>query len=402
MANFRVTIEHNRSGTYQIRKVYKDGTRETAYGGVVGRMEARKLAERVKDRWLLIEKGECDSDQDIRELIPKFIEDKRNDGKEPGTLEHYSNSMRAFLDDKPTAVVKIRDLTRDTIKDWIGTMRGQKLKGWSIYNRLSDLRTFLTWCVENKYLPVSPFAKVMPEKPARLPRFWSDAEFWALDEALKTINRELYLACRFMFFAGLRFSESIAVFGEDMRWMQEGDVEALIWRSIHRSIDNDHIGTKTNKPRTIPLSPFVIELLGSRRTGRLTPSLTYDNGHHFFKRARDAAKINPKLTMHGLRHSFCKNYLQLGLGNLRSLMELTGHQDIKMMEIYAHFEQDFQRQVISRIYVEMMKSKAASGVTCTEILQANYRLTLATLDEKSRSIPTNGDQKVSKIIKRSV
>ena len=131
---------------------------------------------------------------------------------------------------------------------------------------------------------------------------------------------------------------------EDITWHEEG-ADLLIRKEVAK-------GKK--RSRTIPLDPGVLEILGSRSTGKLAPLDNEWQADHYFWKARIKSGINIDLDIHGLRHTFAKNYLQRGQGNLASLQKLMGHASIVSTMIYAQFEKSYLREGINRAYEQRM------------------------------------------------
>lgn len=118
----------------------------------------------------------------------------------------------------------------------------------------------------------------------------------------------------------------------DARW-EDVDLDRRMWRIPL---------TKSGRPRNVPLSGAVVELLrGLPRWDRCpyvipNPSTMrpYGNLHYNWDRVRRAAGM-PELRMHDLRHSFASNLVNAG----RSIYEvgrLLGHAQVKTTQRYAH------------------------------------------------------------------
>jgi integrase len=239
-------------------------------------------------------------------------------------------------------------------------MRRRNLAGWTIDGRLSDVRTFSNWLVRIGKIGVTPFGKdLMPKRKQSEPRYYTTSEYMALDKQLVKIHPPTSLLCAIAHSAGCREAEMVGHAGdpvtsdriqmEDISWFDHG-AELLIRKEL----------TKTNKTRTLPLDPGIVERLGSRRSGAIFPITRYQ-AYHYFRRARELSGIDPNLDIHGLRHTFAKNYLQRGDGNLASLSRLMGHASIVSTMIYAQFEKSYFREGINRAYERRLVEENLAG-----------------------------------------
>ena len=118
-----------------------------------------------------------------------------------------------------------------------------------------------------------------------------------------------------------------------------------------KDIDSDRLfihirETKYNKDRYVPLSPHVLRglrkyyqkynpkeyLFNGRICGKPLHSRTIQG---VMNSAINKARISKKATPHTLRHSYATHLLEMGV-NIRQLMDLLGHSDIKSTMVYLH------------------------------------------------------------------
>ena len=73
-----------------------------------------------------------------------------------------------------------------------------------------------------------------------------------------------------------------------------------------------------------------------------------DNLQDKFRKYVKAAKLNPKLSFHSLRHTFASWLVQKGV-SIYEVSKLLGHADIKTTQIYAHLRSDDLRNDVGRL-----------------------------------------------------
>ena len=103
---------------------------------------------------------------------------------------------------------------------------------------------------------------------------------------------------------------------------------------------------KGKKDRLVPLSETLIHLLREywrivRPPDWLFPGrfadrpITTRSVQRVFARAREAARIDSKVTVHTLRHSFATHLLEAGT-NVRTIQLLLGHASLRTTAVYTH------------------------------------------------------------------
>lgn len=143
-----------------------------------------------------------------------------------------------------------------------------------------------------------------------------------------------------------------------------GELTALQWQDINfndttvtirRNIVNGIIGSpKNNKFRTIYLAQDIFERLSARKksSGIIFPN---ESNSHFSRfTCRDylermclKAEVK-KVSWHALRHSFASQLATNGV-SLKTIQELLGHSDLKMVQRYAHLEPITLREAIKTL-----------------------------------------------------
>ena len=103
------------------------------------------------------------------------------------------------------------------------------------------------------------------------------------------------------------------------------------------------VSTKGNKPRSVPISPALSELIPNRK-GKLFPRSRNDST---FKTAMSKTKIKLPAgqSTHVLRHTFASHFMMNG-GNILVLQRILGHASIVDTMKYSHFAPDHLEDAI--------------------------------------------------------
>jgi integrase len=132
---------------------------------------------------------------------------------------------------------------------------------------------------------------------------------------------------------------------------RRGELLRLTWEDIDLEHGRYFIKrAKDHLSRWYPISKAfraVLEGLPQPHTGRVFPWQSGDSVTHLVKAALVKAGY-PQLHLHHLRHSFGAAYIEAG-GDIRTLMELLGHQQISTTLIYTKLSPEHLAKEINRI-----------------------------------------------------
>lgn len=203
-----------------------------------------------------------------------------------------------------------------------------------------NLRAAFNKAIEWGYLNDNPFKNFrFPKLPKVYPAFITEAEFENIIE--KTTTQLLKDVFATLFYSGMRAGELA-----NLTWENINLSSRII--TIRNTVD---FLTKGKKDRAIPINekllvvlqkrfPKVICLNKTQFVFERIPGviITIDYLSKQFKKAVRAAKLNDKVHLHSLRHSFASNLVQKGV-SLYVVKELLGHEDFKTTQIYSHLQQ---------------------------------------------------------------
>lgn len=260
----------------------------------------------------------------------------------PVTVTNYRRQLTTIVD--MLNDLKVNDWKQfDIIKarNIAAKSRRTGLQAASMALRLSSLRSFCDWMVQQGELPANPVKSVRaPKAKKRLPKNMD------VDEVSQLLNMDsgdpLVVRDRtmleVMYGAGLRLSELV---GLDVRHLDlaMGEVRVMGKGSKERKIPLGRTAVTWLK-RWLDMrelyepedgAVFISTQSGKRISNR--------NVQKRFEQWGIKQGVNSHINPHKLRHSFATHILESS-GNLRGVQELLGHANLSTTQIYTHL--DFQ------------------------------------------------------------
>ncbi len=261
----------------------------------------------------------------------------------PQTLRAYTTdlrALRAWLEEQGLGDLAPGELSHKDLRRWLGHL-SERVSTGSVARKLSCVRSFYRYINKRGLCDKNPAELLeLPRVRQASTRFLNVDEAFALldkpvaDNPLSVRNRSMW---ELMYGSGLRVSELVGLDLEDMHLAQK-------WLYV--------LG-KGNKERQVPMTKASVDLLqvwlGKRRelTAKAagpTPAVFVNHrGKRISTRAvrkilrEDMIKAGmaPKISPHGLRHSFATHLLESG-ADLRSVQEMLGHADLSTTQRYTH------------------------------------------------------------------
>ncbi len=285
------------------------------------------------------------------ELVDDFMSRLVIDqGASPNTLDAYSRDLLNFVDfAEGQKLANPEDINSNHILGWLKSLRDSGLSARTTARKLSALRSFFRFLVEEHNLDSTPLAVINnPRIGSYLPRVLSVSEVNALLEQ-PDVTRPIGLRDRGLlevtYACGLRASEAVGL------KLNQVDIKVGYVRIIG----------KGNKERIVPMGEIAIEwltrylksgrprLLGKRASyfvfvGRAGRPLTRQRFWQLIKQYSRSAGIDRDISPHVLRHSFATHLLERG-ADLRAVQMLLGHADISTTQIYTHLDIEHLRTI---------------------------------------------------------
>ncbi|MEK3952515.1 tyrosine-type recombinase/integrase [Psychrobacillus sp. FSL K6-1464] len=251
------------------------------------------------------------------------------------TTRSYRISLQQFFTfcGKPYDEIKATD-----IRLWLSSMAEQELKAKSIKLKLTAIKSFYRYCMEENKLKKNPTAMVKSSKlDDSLPYYLNKREVSLLQELTKTNLRDRALV-EALYTTGVRISELLNIKLEDIKWDTR-----QIW--IRKG--------KGNKERFVLFTHECSERLKAYLHDRNIDSnylFCHPNGEPLDqdfvqKQFREFTKtLGFRVSPHTMRHTFAAHLAEKKMPQ-SYIQELLGHVNINSTRIYTRLMEDAQKKL---------------------------------------------------------
>lgn len=259
----------------------------------------------------------------------------------PHTQSNYARQLMALLQSAQASGISCwQNVDVSTVRMLIGRSKRQGLGSSSLALRLSALRTFFDWMVQQNQLQVNPAKTISaPKRSKALPK---NIDIDAMDQLLN-IKQGDPLAVRdrtmleLTYSCGLRLSELVSL---DCKMLNLTDAELKVMG-------------KGSKERKLPIGGEALRWLkqwlelrelyapesDALFISQSGQRISTRNVQKRFEQWGIKQGVSTHIHPHKLRHSFATHLLESS-GDLRAVQELLGHKNLATTQIYTHL--DFQ------------------------------------------------------------
>lgn len=220
----------------------------------------------------------------------------------------------------------LRDITFQTVLECVAAWEEAGNGASSVNNKLGHLSVMLKTAMDQGWIDSMP--KMIRRKPKRGRIRWMDAK-----EELKVLTM-----CQAL---GLDELADFIVMGVDTGF-RRGELLGLTPRDYFNGQLHLHAGeTKNEKPRAVPVTSRVAEILKRRANRRQVFDLTIGALRSQWWKLKTALgyQDDDQFVVHMLRHTCASRMAQAGV-DLPVIMQWLGHSDISVTMVYAHLRPD--------------------------------------------------------------
>ena len=304
-------------------------------------MVMREQVETFKDFSFDVEKGVLDFNKahfpselisepvysPIWETTIKAIEQWLRSRRKNSTRSTYQVAITQFFRfvGKPLAEISPED-----IEIWVAHLM-VNLKASTVSNKLSAVKSFLTFCARRSFTPDNIGAKV---ESTRIPkdtlaeRILESDDCWKIIDAAEGQPRDRAILY-FLFQTGVRVSELCDLTWRDLHLKNDGSCLVTIYGKGDRTrtviISNDLYNNLKDLPK---YNEFVFNSNQRKRIARNTV-------HYLVKKYAEKANIHKNVSCHVFRHSHATAALESG-ADLHLVSQSLGHAGLDTTSRYLH------------------------------------------------------------------
>jgi integrase/recombinase XerC len=270
------------------------------------------------------------------------------------TITAYSNDLIQFFDFMETQyeAIPLPQITGSMVRTWLASMKETELTGKTLNRKISSLKSFFKYNIQQGALTKSPMETVIsPKVSKRLPAFVAEQDMEQLllnlsfAEGWKGLTEKLVIQ---LFYAtGMRLSELIGCKEQQLdvskrviKVLGKGNKERIL--PISEALAKD----LSNYIKEKPAAAMGNSVLFVNEKGKsLQPRAVYTFVKFYLSQVTTLQKKSP----HILRHSFATHLMNNG-ADLNAVKELLGHASLAATQVYTHNTIEKLKEVFAKAH----------------------------------------------------
>lgn len=263
------------------------------------------------------------------------------------TIKSYQLDLTDFFEYIESKKINYLTITNHDVRGYLKYLDSCNLKNSTISRRISTLRTFYNYLVDENIVENNVFHNVKnPKLEKKLPNYLNYNEMEELLESIDistTEGLEKRLLIEMFYSTGCRVSEMINVKISDIdftnktiRIMGKGSKERIVYFGDYASkyLENYLSKVKCDK------------YLFTNKKGE---KLTINEVEQIVKDIMKHISIKTHVTPHTLRHTFATHLLNNG-ADIKTVQELLGHANLSTTGIYTHVSSDRLKDIYFKTF----------------------------------------------------
>lgn len=264
------------------------------------------------------------------------------------TIISYRSDIEEFFEYLYMNHIEYRDVNKTIIRSYLSTLLEANQSPVTLSRKLSALRHFYNYLVNNDYLLFNPFLFVSsPKKPIRYPHVLYVEQIENLFK--ENMNRTDELKYRdecimeLLYSSGIRVNELINIKLIDID-MKNRTIRILAKGRKERIVPFDNLTAQTleeyvtNHRDNLYIKSSDIKSLDFLFLNNRGKKLTSRGVEYILKNVEKQTGLNYGLHPHIFRHSFATHLLENG-ADLIVIQELLGHESLNTTQVYTHISE---------------------------------------------------------------
>ncbi|MGM0612818.1 MAG: tyrosine-type recombinase/integrase [Bacteroidota bacterium] len=283
----------------------------------------------------------------IVQLITEFLAYIKHERRySEHTIKAYGRDLHEYADyiQQSYGKITLESHTHLIIRSWLSYLLAQGLQAKTVSRKMSSLKSFFKYCLQNEYISHNPTSKLKPLKiPQRLPVFVQEKEmqklFTEADFKDNFFGIRDYTILNLLYNTGMRVSELVKLKVQDINTGNRS-LKVLGKRNKERIIPVNDYMMNTLKTYLQERDQFLLDknvhpsenwLFLSSQGKKPYPKLIYSIVKKYLEQVSTIDKKSP----HVLRHTFATHLLSHG-ADLNAIKELLGHANLAATQVYTH------------------------------------------------------------------
>lgn len=252
-------------------------------------------------------------------------------------------------------LVELYDFTTDLInidnivvREYLDYLYSKKLKRNTISRKISSIRSFYNYLLNENYIKTNPFKEISKiKKDGSLPKYIKDNDLEKLFNCFnkeKTLDQRNLLILEMLYATGLRVGELVNIklndidhYNKSIKILGKGRKERIVfYGSFCEDILDLYLNNGRKELLKAPTDYLFLNKNGTKLSSRYIGKI--------IDKAIKVCEVDYHISPHTLRHTFATDMLNAG-ADLMSVKELLGHSSINTTSIYTHITNEQIKKV---------------------------------------------------------
>jgi integrase/recombinase XerD len=270
----------------------------------------------------------------LKNALAQFLLDLKNANKSTHTIRAYRSDLQAFSQQSPD---QVDNITAQHLRDFFANQ--SHLKPATRARRQASLASFLDWAFRHELIQSNPMQRIdRVQVEYTLQRIPDREQIEAIFKQIPQNNLRDRVLFRLLFETGIRISEALSLYTEDLDFTQDDEQMTVMGKGQHRRT------ILLDDPRLVVLMKSYIQQQSYHHGALFRAHKNYQGGSIRYQSVRAlwakyCQKAGVACTLHQLRHAHATELVNDGV-SLATIRKRLGHKNFQTTLRYAHQSDD--------------------------------------------------------------